>query len=178
MANLVELKVTGLDGVLDLLKKLPPEVVSKRGGPVRAALRKGALVIKKEAQANVRKIVAEPNIGGRNDLSTGELEKAIRVNRGKVPPGFKGEKAIVWLGKVTRKYANTKHNVRKQRVGQSYDLEPPQFYGRFLEYGTSRMRAHPWLRPAAETKAQEAVNAITKELVNRLNAIVKKLARK
>jgi hypothetical protein len=31
----VDLKVTGIDGVLDLLRKLPPEVVSKRGGPVK-----------------------------------------------------------------------------------------------------------------------------------------------
>lgn len=31
------------------------------------------------------------------------------------------------------------------------------FYGRFLEYGTSKLAARPFLRPAAESKAEAAV---------------------
>ena len=36
----VEFKLQGVDGVLATLQSLPAEVVSKRGGPVKAALRK------------------------------------------------------------------------------------------------------------------------------------------
>ena len=84
-------RIEGLDGIIGMLKQLPPEVVSKRGGPVRAALRKAAVVVQKEAQANVRRIVAEPNIGGRPSRSTGALEKAITVIRRRPRGGINGE---------------------------------------------------------------------------------------
>lgn len=172
----IEMKLTGIDGVLAMLQSLPAEVVSKRGGPVKSALRKGALIIRDEARQNVRKIIAEPNIGGRNDLSTGALEKAIVATRGKPPQGTKGERYLVWTGRVSRKYANTRANRRKSRVGGTYHLDPPQFYGKFLEYGTSRMRPHPWLRPAFATKAQLAIQTIQDELVSALNKVVNRLA--
>lgn len=35
------------------------------------------------------------------------------------------------------------------------------YYGYFQEYGTSKMAAHPFLRPAAEAKKQEAAEAMT-----------------
>ncbi|HDS1582233.1 TPA: hypothetical protein QEL15_004357, partial [Stenotrophomonas maltophilia] len=34
------------------------------------------------------------------------------------------------------------------------------FYGKFGEYGTSKMVAWPFMRPAAEAKAEEAVGAM------------------
>ena len=80
---MVELKVTGLDGVLDMLKKLPPEIVSKRGGPVRAALRKGALVIQKQEKANLQAIISGTNDEGER-LSTGLLMDNVIVSRGKL----------------------------------------------------------------------------------------------
>jgi hypothetical protein len=53
----VEIQLTGLDGVLATLQSLPAEVVSKRGGPVKAALRKGALVILKAEKANLQAVM-------------------------------------------------------------------------------------------------------------------------
>lgn len=173
----LEVKLQGLDGVLDALRKLPPEVVSARGGPVRRALRKGAVVLRDQAKANVRAIVAEPNKDGRPSKSTGALENAIIATRGKPPAGVKGERYKVWLGKVTGRYANTQRNRSKRRVGQSYDLDPPQFYGKFLEVGTSRMRPHPWLRPAFEAKKGEAMRVIEQSLVRDVNRIVAKLSK-
>ncbi|MFV0673662.1 hypothetical protein ACLIWX_20855, partial [Variovorax sp. tm] len=46
----------GLDGLLDQMKKLPADIVSKRGGVVAPALRKGGVVIQKQAQANIRAV--------------------------------------------------------------------------------------------------------------------------
>lgn len=172
----VEVKMSGLDGVLNTLRQLPPEIVSKRGGPVRRALAKGARLIAEQARANVRAIVAEPNKDGKATKSTGALEKAIRVNRRKLTQ-IRGERYIVWLGKLSRQYANTRRNVRVGKAGQEYDVEPPQFYGRFLEYGTSRMRPHPWLRPAVEKKGAEAIATIESALIADIERIVKRLAR-
>jgi len=49
----VEVQLEGLQGVLETLKALPSELVSRNGGPVRSALRKGALVIFKQANSNL-----------------------------------------------------------------------------------------------------------------------------
>lgn len=46
----------------------------------------------------------------------------------------------------------------------SVDLKKMAFYGRFVEFGTSRSRAYPFMRPAAEGKAQEAVRVIADTL--------------
>jgi HK97 gp10 family phage protein len=42
----------------------------------------------------------------------------------------------------------------------SVDLKGMAFYGRFVEFGTSRSRAYPFMRPAAENTAQEAVGVM------------------
>ncbi len=172
MINRTDIEVSGLDGVLEMLKSLPAEVVSKRGGPVKAALRKAALIIQKEARANIRKIVAEPNVDGKPSKSTGSLEKAVSVGRGKYLGGMQGERYMVWLPKEKRKYANTRENVRKRRAGKTYLVEGPQFYGRFLEYGTSKMKAKPWLRPAARDKQDTAIATARDELTKRIDKIV------
>lgn len=39
------------------------------------------------------------------------------------------------------------------------------FYGRFHEYGTSKMAAKPYMRPAFEAVKDEAVKAMRKELL-------------
>jgi HK97 gp10 family phage protein len=46
----------------------------------------------------------------------------------------------------------------------SVDLKGMAFYGRFVEFGTSRSRAYPFMRPAAEGKAQEAVAVMADNL--------------
>lgn len=76
----VEVKLSGVDGVLDLLKSLPPEVVSKRGGPVKLALAKGARLIRDAARQNLRAAIAE-----NGDESTGLLLQNVISSRGKPP---------------------------------------------------------------------------------------------
>jgi len=55
MADTVEIR--GLEGVLDLLKSLPPELVSSRGGVVLSGLRKGGTVMRKAWQEEVQRMV-------------------------------------------------------------------------------------------------------------------------
>lgn len=175
MINRVDMEIKGIDEVANMLATLPPEIVSKRGGPVRAALRKAAIVIQKEAQKNVRAIVAEPNKDGKPSKSTGALEKAISVGRGKYLGGNNGERYLVWIPKLKQKYANTRDNVRKRRAGKTYYTESPQFYGRFLEYGTAKMSAKPFMRPAVMNKGAEAINVAKTDLLKRIDAIAQKL---
>ncbi len=155
-------RIEGLKGVLDTLKQLPPEIVSKNGGPVRGALRKAALVLQREAVANLDKIIAEPNQDGRQE-STGLLKANVVTTRGR-RNAFKGESYFV---RVRRKvYPDAKgKRISTQKVA------------RLLEYGTARRAPLPWLRPAFATKKQEAVNVFTTDINKRLAAILKRLQR-
>lgn len=156
----VEMKLSGLEGVLDTLKALPPEVASKRGGPLKAALRKGALVIFKEAQQNLYRATADISTG--DDLGTGLLLKNLVVTRGKEPAGGNGERYLV---RVRRK--------SYQRKGEPVTtLKTAQL----LEYGSEKQPAEPWLRPAFQAKAQEAIRTIETEVIKGVDRAVKKLA--
>lgn len=154
----VDFKISGIDNVLDTLRSLPPEIVSKRGGPVKLALAKGARVIKDQAQSNLSAAIAQ----GGNE-STGLLERNLVVTRGKEPSGSKGERYLV---RVKRKQYEDKKK-------QATTLKTANL----LEYGSEHQSATPWLRPAFAATSQKAINVITDDLVSRINRIVKKLSR-
>lgn len=168
------IQILGIDNVLSMLEKLPKDVASKSGGPVRKALRKGAVIIRNEARLNVQKIVSEPNADGKPSKSTGFLAKQITVSRGKFLGGMTGEKYIIWLPKVKSKYTDNVKNRRKGKVGKTYWADNPAFYGKFLEYGTSKMRAHPWMLPAFKNKQQTAINVTIQSLLNDLDKLARK----
>lgn len=160
----VEVKMLGLDGVLDTLNSLPPEVVSKRGGPVKSALRKGALVILREAQMRLQRATANADEEGQRE-STGLLEENLIASRGKPPTQGKGERYLV---RVRRKaYGNRKDNRGPITTRKTAQL---------LEYGSTHQPAEPWLRPAFNAKAREAISTIERELAKGVDRVVKKLA--
>ena len=155
--------VSGLDDVLRMLQQLPAEVVSKRGGPVKLALKKGATVIYKQADINLM-LATQGLVSDDKQYSTGLLRKNLIVSRGKEPVGSKGERYLV---RVRRKsYPNRKGEV-------TTTLKTAQI----LEYGSSKQQPDPWIRPAFESKAEEAIRVISDDLRERLDKIVKKLAR-
>lgn len=160
-------QIEGLEGVLKSLQQLPKEISQKRGGPVRAALRKGANVIRKQAQANVRKITQEPNVGG-GDYSTGLLEKSITVVRGKPHKTLNGERMFVLVPK-RRRYPISK----RTPTGI-----PVVMVGRMLEYGTTRRAPMPWMGPAFHAKKAEAVSVVVTELRKGIDKAVADLARR
>lgn len=162
------IRIEGLAGVLDTLKKLPPEIVSKAGGPVKLALRDAANLLRDEAKVNVRKIIDEPNIDGEASKSTGLLLLSIVAGRSKPSPGIKGERFAVRI-RARQKYP-------ENRQDKENSLTAVQI-GRQLEYGTERREPKPWLRPAFDSKKNEAVAAFTRTLNKRVDALVKKLDR-
>jgi HK97 gp10 family phage protein len=157
-------RIEGLDTVLRRLRALGP-AASKRGGPVRAAVRKGAVVIQKAAQANVRRIVAAPNIGG-HDVSTGTLEKAIKPVRAKAPQKYKGETYFVTVSKRAR-YPISK------RTPSGIDAAT---VGKMLEYGTSKRKPMPWMRPAFHAKKEEAAQVMATEVEKGIAKLEAKVA--
>jgi HK97 gp10 family phage protein len=157
-------KITGLDGTLDLLRSLPAEVVSKRGGPVKRALLKGARVIQQEAALNVARAVNDLDADG-EEASTGLLQRSVIATRGKPRSGENGERYLV--------------RVKRKKYTRNGEQVTTTATARWLEYGTSDQRqpAEPWLRPAFDKKKEQAVSTITTELLKELDRIVRKLGR-
>jgi hypothetical protein len=164
----VEVKLEGLNGVLETLKQLPPTIVSKNGGPVRAALRKGAMVIVKEARSNFRRSVA---IVGKMDqnFSTGFTEKQIVAKRKAPPVGVNGERFVISVNYVEHPNGNVRRRKRAFRANDAAFI---------MEYGSVNQQAHPWLRPAFDAKAAEAMMTISDDLRKRVDKIVANLAQK
>lgn len=154
----IEMHLSGMEGVLATLRQLPAEVVSKRGGPVKLALAKGARLIRDEARKNAERAIAE---GG--DRSVGLLVPNIISSRGKAPIGGKGERYLVRVKRKTYPDRSGKPVTTLQTAN-------------LLEYGSSHQPATPWLRPAVMLKGQQAVDVITQDLARRLDLTVKKLA--
>ncbi len=156
--------IRGAEKIMRLLKELPKSVTTGRtGGVVAKALRKGARVLVNEEKKTLQSAI---NIG--NVYSTGQLIKKLTVKRVR-KHSEAGEKMQVTVGKGNYK---TKAD-GSARTGKK---SQPSFYavGSFLEYGTSRQPATPWVRPAFNAKAAEAILTTEKTLLDSLEKIAQK----
>lgn len=153
---MISVNIEGLDSLIRRLEALPPELVSKRGGVVRGALRKSAVIVQKEAQQNVRALVQD----GETQESTGLLEKSLIVSRRK-PGRFKGER----------------YSLRIRRSAKNDKGVSANTYGGVLEFGDSRIPAKGWMRRAFEAKKAQALSTFTDELGKGIKRIEKKLSR-
>ncbi len=160
-----EIELQGLAELSAALKQLPRELSSRNGGPLRAALAQAAKVIRDQAQAMAPQ-------------DSGLLKREIRMVRAR-DPGSVGanEQYLVGVRRGKRiKYADTRENRRKRRVGKKYQDPGRAYYWRFLEFGTERMAARPFLRPAFEAKKEEAAMRFRDSLREGIQRAVKKVA--
>lgn len=162
----IDMKLDGLDGVLDALQKLPPEVVSKNGGVVRKALRKGAVVLVKEARSRFSAAVQSVGKSGITD-TTGFTERQIIAKRGKFKSG-QGERQVITVRGVPHPNGNT----FRGRALQANDI------AFLMEAGSAKQPATPWLRPAFASKAQEAIQTVETELPKEIGKVAAKLGLK
>jgi HK97 gp10 family phage protein len=171
----LEFKLTGIEELAGKLESVKQDV-RYRGG--RAALRKAAQVVRDAARANASRA---------DDPATPEsIEKNI-VERwnGKV---FKSTGDLAFRVGVlggARQYANTRENVRKRRVGDTYAMAGDKtnpggdtWYWRHLEFGTSHAPAHPFMRPAIQTSIAAAINAFMSEYDSALDRAIRRSAKK
>ena len=156
----------GLAGVLDTLKSLPPEVVSKRGGPVRTAVRKASAIIRDEAR---RQMIARGNSPGKTGINyaTGFTAKQIIMKRTKLTK-INGERFVVTVKPVPHPNGN-KVGKRPLRANDVAFM---------MEAGTNKQPAEPWMRPSFAAKKEIAMAAMGTELIAAVDRIVRKLAMK
>lgn len=168
----IEFKLSGADELLKRMRALPVEL---RQRPARAALGKAAKLIRDRAAQNAL---------GLDDPATGEqIAKNIAT---RFSPSYQRKtgdlKVRVGVLGGASQYANTRENVRKGRVGQTYELGGDKsnpggdtWYWRFLEFGTEKSKAQPFMRPAAEQEGQAAIDLFASELDKAITKLLKKL---
>lgn len=131
------IKVEGLDDIVARLRALPTAISGKNGGPVRKALAKAAQLVRDDARNHAP--VGE----------TGMLKENIIMYRDRNPQDI-GATEHYRVGvrkiKLTRKVKNLLRKVA--RAGTSIKIAEDVYYWRFVEFGTSKMKARPFLRPA------------------------------
>lgn len=168
--DLIEMRLTGFDGVYEMLRSLPAEVVSKRGGVVKTALRKGARVFLLEEKKNLQAVTSSQTKNGVLE-STGLLAKNLIITRGKPPTSGNGERYLVRVKRVA--YDGKKLGKKEKKGKRVTTLKTAQL----LEYGSGHQPAEPWIRPAFKAKAAEAIRVVEADTVRGIERAVKKLIR-
>jgi HK97 gp10 family phage protein len=132
---MIQVKVEGLAVLDKRLKALAEEFGPKAAAsPVRFALRKNAKKLQLSAQQHVH-------------VDTGTLKQNIITSAERKPQDGRIEMRVTVRAKA-RAYKSSSRTIRKGLVGLEYQHYGPLFYARFLEFGTSKMPAYPFLRPA------------------------------
>lgn len=152
--------ITGLKELQAALKELPDRIAKN---VLRGAVNAGATLIKKEA-ANRAPVYTGPVSAGHpppGTLKRSVYQKQIRDLSNKVKQTF---------------YVGVRKGKEFRKQGKSGNLSQDAYYARFVEFGTAKMPAKPFLRPAFEAKKEEATNAIKAYLEKRIPEEVAKLA--
>lgn len=129
-------EIKGLEDLIKNLNALPAKLEKK---VIRAAVRKGANIVRDKARQNVPK-------------DTGNLQKSIITSGAKVS----GKIAF----RVSLKQRKTKNS-----------KEP--YYGRFIEFGTSKMPAKPFMRPALDESEWEVFDTVVSDIKSNLDKVNK-----
>jgi len=162
MAKRETFKIEGLAELGKALRELP-ERVARNG--LRVSVYAGAKVVRDEARARAPKAVQSL---GPNQPPPGTLKRSVIM------------KHIPELSSLTRQtfFVTVRHGKKYRKQGKKGNLSQDAWYWRFVEFGTRKMRARPFLRPALEARRREAGQAMKDRLSERIEMEASKLSRK
>jgi len=142
--------LTGFAEMAKKLREFGPKVGRKH---LRAATSKGAAVIRKKARELA-------------PVDTGEMRKDIQQKREKTS------------GDNIASYSVYTRSGKKSRMsGKARNVDKDSFYWKFQEFGTAKMPAQPFMRPAFESEKENAVDVLGAELDKRIQKEAADLAR-
>jgi HK97 gp10 family phage protein len=174
MADGVDYQLTGIE---DLIGKLDAVVYETKYKGGRFALRKAAQLIRDKARANAMRL-DDPATAQSIAKNVAERWNGSLFKR----TGDLGFRIGVLGG--AKQYADTKANRRGVRVGETYKTGGSSgnpggdtFYWRFIEFGTSKLRAQPFLRPAMENNLDAATTEFIKQYGKALDRAIKKASK-
>lgn len=147
----MSVKISGVREISAALHQLAGQVAERK--LVEKGLRAGATIVRDDARVRAP-LLAVPH----PHRIRGTLQRSIIVSRGR-PEG----RNPVMLVRV-RPLSRSQIAKFKRAGGSSRENPRDPFYWRFVEFGTSRMAARPFLRPAFESGKLRAVDAALGEL--------------
>ena len=151
-----------LRGVDDLKRALEAASAAIRKKAVRGALRKAGQVIASEAR-QLAPVLAVPA----PFRKAGTVRRAITVRGSKFARQEGNEGVFIGVRAL--------RGARQKKLGKAGARNPNDpFYWWFLEFGTKRMPARPFLRTAVQKKGDEAVRAFMQSVVPQIERLDKK----
>lgn len=100
----------------------------------------------------LRREILKDSVAAMSGIVKNEMVARAPVRRftakGKEPPGF-----------LKKNITDVRQRVRRDIEARKVGVRKRAYYWRFLEFGTARMAARPFIRPAVEAKAVQAVGA-------------------
>lgn len=145
-----ESTVSGLAEIEKLLKALPDKPAKSA---LQSGLRAGGKVIQQEAIDRAPVLKGDPRVvnyrGKKRIIVPGLLKKSIIVRANQKGPG-----AVNFLVAVTKL----------------------AFYAHWVEWGTQKMRAQPFMRPALDAKGEAAIQVMRDTTIRRIANEAEKLA--
>lgn len=142
--------VNGMDSLADMLRALPDKV--KQDKSLARGLKKGAGVIRAQAKGN---------LAANGDVDSGRLANEMTISQKK--------ESVPGLVEVVLKPSSKLTSVvRKDRWSKEPVPARPSKYAHWIEEGflhkvengTEEVPAHPFMRPAVDTKRDEALRVI------------------
>lgn len=149
MGDSITFKAPGLEELGRRMRALTNEVNVKM---IRRAARDAAILVRDAAKA-------------RAPVETGAMRDSIQVRRDRRSSTAGIEVFSIGVFKIPGgKYANTRFNRAHRRVGASYQVDPPTYYFRFVELGTVKMQAKPFLGPSLKQNVSAAIEIMRGDL--------------
>ncbi len=157
MADGVEFSILGLDSLLGKLSEVSVDVRHKGG---RAALRKAAQVVVQKAKAGAERI---------DDKATG---RSISDNI-----------ALRWNGRLFKRTGDLGFRVgvlhgAVLKDGGDLSSNAPTPHWRLIEFGTEKMPAAPFMRPALADSISEVTHTFVTEYEKAIDRAIKRAAKK
>lgn len=157
MADGVEFSILGLDGLLGKLSAVSVDVRHKGG---RAALRKAAQVVVQKAKAGAERI---------DDKATG---RSISDNI-----------ALRWNGRLFKRTGDLGFRIgvlhgAVLKDGGDLSSNAPTPHWRLIEFGTEKMPAAPFMRPALADSISEVTNTFVTEYEKSIDRAIRRAAKK
>lgn len=141
-----------LDGLDEIVKNMREIAKDLKGDPLRASLRNGIKPIVEQAKANAPR-------GETGTLQEAINSKAMPMNE--IPQGFSDGQEV---------FVASSRNKKKDAPNNAW-------YWHFVEFGTSKMSAKPFLAPAFDSKRQAAMDAFVDEMRKQLERNAKRIAK-
>lgn len=161
-------KVAGMSALLRGLVDLPGEL-GKRA--IFAALGGAGKVVKDAAVAKAPILSASDPMVQAGYRSSGTLKRAIRVSRSKINKGQRGFWEVIVRVKPLKKS-------QERTLGRRGAKNPNDpYYWWWVEFGTSKMSAQPFLRPAFHDTQDAQLNGMRRRMTASLEQAAKKIQR-